>query len=583
MVQSGSLIEILRFRAHYQAERYAYIFLRDGESEGGSLDYAALDQRARIIAGWLQSWCSKGKRALLIYSDPLEFISAFFGCLYAGVLAVPTQPPTRSRTSRRISSITSDAQPVVILTTADLVPKLEQQCRQISELTNLPIQTTETIPAEFAADWRDPQIVPDELAFLQYTSGSTASPKGVMITHGNLMHNLAHIQAAWENTSECVNGTWLPAFHDMGLIEGILQPMYCGYPSVIMPSISFLQRPVRWLRMITKYKVTNSGGPNSAFDLCVQKIKPEQCESLDLSSWSFCYNGSEPVRKRTLEQFFQAFQPYGLRWESIHPGYGLAEATLLVSGGRRLHEPLFCTVRKESLSRNDFEPAQPGESGACTLVSSGPIHPDYFDVVIVDPETMKECDQGKIGEIWLKGPSVAKGYWDQPEKTSSTFHAYESESGRGPFLRTGDLGFIRDGELFVTGRLKDVIISAGRNHYPQDIELTAENAHSAIRSGCGAAFCVDDGTEERLVIVCEVDRINLRSFDFEGIVGAVRQAVAEEHEISVWEVYLIRTGSIPKTSSGKIQRQICKERLLAGELEILKGLSPSAGNPMNPV
>lgn len=569
----GSLVHLLRFRAEHQPDQRAYIFLQDGQIESGYFTYAELEQKARAVAGWLQFHCSKGDRALIASSHPLEFIAAFFGCLYAGVLAVPVQPPSRSRPANRLLSISVDAEPSVILSTNNLLQALETQCSQVPHLADVPVQTTEHISLEYGSAWVDPETKPDELAFLQYTSGSTATPKGVMVSHRNLLHNLAFIESAWENTPDCINGTWLPLFHDMGLIEGLLEPLYCGYPAYIMPPIAFLQRPVRWLQMITKYKVTNSGGPNAAFDLCVRQIKAEDLQTLNLASWSFCYNGSEPVRKQTLEFFYEKFAPCGLKWNAIHPGYGLAEATLLVSAGRRSSRPVFYTVDSDALANREILQADADETRARTVVSSGPVDSKHFDVAIVDPQTGQMCEPNKVGEIWLKSESVTNGYWRRPLESCETFQAYDAATGCGPYLRTGDLGFVREGLLFITGRLKDIIIIAGRNYYPQDIEFTVDRAHPAVRLNCGAAFSIEQDAQERLVTVNEIHRQYLAT-DPGKIADAIREAVAQEYEIGVWIVCLLKPGGIPKTSSGKIQRQFCKQKFLAGELQLLGKMDP---------
>jgi len=565
-----TFVDILRWRAAEQPDRRAYIFLADGETEGGYLTYGELDRQARAIAGWLQSHNAKGERALLLYPPGLDFIAAFFGCLYAGVIAVPTYPPQRNRPMPRIQSILADAKPIVALRTTEILADLEPRLAQTPELADLRRQATDKLSHELSDEWRDTGITGDQLAFLQYTSGSTAAPKGVMVSHGNLLANSAFINHLGESTAESVGGTWLPSFHDMGLIEGVLQPLYAGYPCYFMSPVAFLQRPIRWLQMITRYKVTHSGGPNFAFDLCARKITPEQRATLDLSSWYGCYNGAEPIRRQTIEQFFETFQSCGLSRQAIRPVYGLAESTLLVSGNQREDEAVFLNVNSAALEKNRVAPAAGEDPGARALVASGRVNENHVRVVIVNPETLRRCAPDEIGEIWLQGPSVTQGYWNRPEETAASFHAIIVDTNEGPFFRTGDLGFLRENNLFVTGRLKDLIIIAGRNHYPQDIELTAERSHPALQAGGGAAFSIDDDGVERLIVVHEVKREALRKLDMDEVVSAVRQAVAREHELRVAEVYLIKPGAMPKTSSGKIQRRLCRARLLAGELELVK-------------
>ena len=566
----SSLVELLRFRAHQQPDQRAYTFLGDGENESGYLTYRELDRRALAIGAWLQSIDAKG-RALMLYPPSLEFIATFFGCLYAGVVAVPAYPPRRNRPMPRILSIIADAQASIVLTTSEVMADIEQRLNHAPELSALRWQATDNLTDELALAWRDSQVSENTLAFIQYTSGSTSTPKGVMVSHGNLLHNSAYAKYIQKNDANSVGGTWLPSFHDMGLIEGVLQPLYSGYPCYLMPPITFLQRPIRWLQMISKYKITNSGGPNFAYDLCVQKITPEQHETLELSSWTIAYNGAEPIRQSTLEQFTRTFEPCGFHWQAFRPCYGLAESTLVVSCEHRSNDtPVFCKVKTTALEKNRIVLAHEYETNIRVLVASGRFHEDYTKVVIAHPETLRLCAPDEIGEIWLQGPCVTQGYWNRPEETQQIFRAHLADTGEGPFLRTGDLGFIMDGCLFITGRLKDMIIIAGRNHYPQDIELTAERSHPALRLGCSAAFSVDDDSIERLVLVCEVKREYCRKLNRNDVVGAIREAIVREHELRAHEIYLIMPETIPKTSSGKIQRRACKARLLAGELELVK-------------
>jgi len=336
-----------------------------------------------------------------------------------------------------------------------------------------------------------------------------------------------------------------------------------------MAPTAFFQRPIRWLQAISRYRGTTSGGPNFAYDLCIRKITPEQRASLDLSSWDVAFNGAEPVRAETLERFARLFAPCGFRREAFYPCYGLAEATLFATGGLKKAPPVLYTVQRAELERHRVVPASPGEAGAQTLVSNGRPWPGHR-VVIVDPESRERCAEGQVGEIWLAGPSIAQGYWQRPAETAATFGGYLATSGEGPFLCTGDLGFVQGGELYVTGRQKDLIIIKGINRYPQEIEQTVERSHGGLRPNAGAAFAVDVGNEERLVVVQEWEGHQRPD---EGVVqavaGAIREAVFAEHEIQVYAVVLIKQGSIPKTSSGKIQRQACRQAYLEGTLDIM--------------
>lgn len=445
----------------------------------------------------------------------------------------------------------------------------------------------------------------DTLAFLQYTSGSTGTPKGVMLTHSNLLHNSALIHRCFEHTPHSQGVIWLPPYHDMGLIGGILQPLYGGFPVTLMSPLVFLQRPFVWLQTISQTRATTSGVPNFAYDFCVRKITPEQRAILDLSSWEVAFCGAEPVRADTLDRFTVTFKSCGFRREAFYLCYGLAEATLMVSGGLKAALPTIYTVQGPALKRNRVVMASAEDADVWKLIGCGQSPPDQ-KVVIVDPESLIQCPPAQVGEIWISGPGVASGYWNRPEETKQTFGAYLADTGEGPFLRTGDLGFLKDGELFVTGRLKDLIIIGGRNHYPQDIERTVEQSHPSLRPGCCVAFSIDVEGEEQLVVAAEVERhyqptyrqpTNKRKdsveqnrlpdrngveigqsskledrllLDVDAVVRAIRQAVAEQHELQVYTVVLLKINSIPKTSSGKIQRQACRTEFLTNSLSMLE-------------
>jgi len=584
----STLVEVLRWRALRQPEQLAYAYLLDGEAEGGRLTYAELDREARTIAALLQTCCASGQRALLIYPTGLEFIAAFFGCLYAGVIAVPVPPPTaaqQQRTFPRLRAIANDARPSVALTTSSILSKVEALFTQAQELATMRWVATDKLTGGLAPQWQNPAVTSNSLALLQYTSGSTTVPRGVMVSHGNLLHNSANVNHAFELTPHSgVSVSWLPVFHDMGLTNGIVQPTYVGRPCFILPPQSFLQRPVRWLQAISRYHGTVSGGPNFAYELCARKITAEQCENLDLSSWYAAYNGAEPVRADTLKRFVTAFAKYGFRPSFLYPCYGLAEATLVVSGGPLKDEPTLYAAQAAALEQNRVAEASDQQQNVRTLVGCGRAMPGTR-IVIVHPESLTRCAPEAVGEIWVSGPTVSRGYWNRPEETERTLQAYLADGGEGPFLRTGDLGFLKDGQLFVTGRLKDLIIIGGRNLYPNDIELTVEQSHPAIRSGCCAAFSVDVAHEERLIVAAEVERryrpadSHDRSrpphsaprllLDVGAMVRAIRRAVAEEHDVRVHAAVLLRAGSLPKTPSGKVQRNACQVSFLNGTLASL--------------
>jgi 8-amino-7-oxononanoate synthase len=563
----SNLVDLLRHRSAHLGHERAFIYLVDGEAEEVQLSYRELDRQARAIGGRLQSLGLTGERALLLYPAGLEFIAAFFGCLYAGVVAVPAYPPRRNRTMERIESIAADAQAKIALTTTEVLGRVQGVLDQSPNLKNMTWLASDQIEKGQEAIWREPDVHGDTLAFLQYTSGSTGKPKGVMLNHANLMHNSALIAYAFENTRSGVGVFWLPMYHDMGLIGGILQPLYLGCPNVLMSHVAFVQKPFRWLQAISKHKGTISGGPNFAYDHCVRKVTPEQRETLDLSNWALAFSGAEPVREDTIESFTRMFEPCGFRRESFYPCYGLAEATLIVSGGFRSAAPVIRHFDTKALENNQVVDALADEEGARSLVGCGGNLLDE-EIVIANPDTMTRCAADEVGEIWVNGPSVAQGYWKRPDESEHTFRAHLKDSGRGPYLRTGDLGFMQDGELFVTGRIKDLIIVRGVNHYPQDIEATAERSHEQLRPGAGAAFAIEVAGRERLVVVAEVERGRHRSKEsFEPIFEAIRRNVSAEHELSVDAIALIKAGSIPKTSSGKIQRHASRNDFLAGSLQ----------------
>jgi acyl-CoA synthetase (AMP-forming)/AMP-acid ligase II/acyl carrier protein len=565
----STVVDLLRDRAQDEPDRVAYTFLRDGENESASLTYRELDLQAMAIAAQLQILGTAGERALLLYPPGLEFIAAFFGCLYAGVVAVPAYPPRRERNLPVLQAIAIDAQATAILSTKSLLTDLERRFGQNLDLPAMRWLATNTLPSYSADVWQDPLVNGDTLAFLQYTSGSTGTPKGVMVSHGNILRNSECIKLAFELTTESVSVTWLPGFHDMGLIDGIIQPLYAGFPGISIPPTSFLQQPIRWLQAISRYRATHCGGPNSGYELCIDKITARQLKNLDLSSWRSAYSGAEPVRRETLEKFLAKFHACGFQSRFFYPCYGMAESTLMISGGQVDREPTYLTVQSDVLEqKQQVVEAMPNARMVRQLVGCGQAWLDT-KIVIVDPEFQTQCPQDQIGEIWVSGSSVALGYWQQVQETRQTFQATLAETGKGPFLRTGDLGFLRNGELFVTGRIKDVIIIWGRNHYPQDIEYSVQQSHPALRPSCGAAFSIEVNNEEQLVIAQEVERSYLRKLNISEVVRAIRQAVSEQHELQVYAVLLLKTASIPKTSSGKIQRQACKSLFLNGDLEII--------------
>ncbi|MEH2172819.1 SDR family NAD(P)-dependent oxidoreductase [Nostoc sp.] len=572
--KSSTLVDLLRYRADDRPNQTAYTFLVDGEAEEVSITYEELDIKARAIAqvlichfaDKLKSLVDTRERVLLLYPPGWEFIAAFFGCLYAGVIAIPAYPPRRNQHLTRLKAIIQDAQVSLALTTTSIAANWESYQAELKPL-NLHYLVTDNISNNLADDWVPPQIKSESLAFLQYTSGSTGLPKGVMVSHGNLLYNEEMIKRATQHTEKSIILGWLPLYHDLGLIGNVLQPLYIGVPGILMSPVAFLEKPVRWLLAISRYKATTSGAPNFAYDLCVNKITPQQRENLDLSSWEVAFNGAEPIRAETLDRFGQTFAPYGFRPEAFYPCYGMAETTLLVSGGLKNAAPLVVTIDTTELAKNTVKITNEAEK-AKKIVSCGQSWLEE-KIAIANPETLTLCPPGTVGEIWVAGQNVAGGYWDRPEETAKIFHAYTADTNEGPFLRTGDLGFLQDGELFVTGRIKDIIIILGRNHYPQDIEQTVEQSHPALRPTCGATFTVEINSEEQLVIVQEIERTYLRKLDQNEVIGAIRQAVSEQHDLQVHAVLLLKTGSILKTSSGKIQRSACRLAFLNHSLDVV--------------
>jgi len=568
-----TLVDLLRWRAQQQPHKVAYTFLTDGDHEEVNITYAELDRQAQALAVRLQHMVQPGERAILLYPPGLAFITGFFGCLYAGVIAVPAYPPHSKRPMPRLDAIVRNAQPKVALTTQAVWPKVHAQFTERTDLTEEFILPTDTLAVEQMELWQPPTLGSDSLAFLQYTSGSTGNAKGVMITHGNVFHNEQMIATAFENDEQSIGVGWLPLFHDMGLIGHVLQPLYVGIPVILMSPLAFLQRPIRWLRTISHYRATGSSAPNFGYDLCIQAIKPEQCVDLDLSSWRVAVTGAEPVRAETVQRFCERFGPYGFRPEAFYPCYGLAESTVFVSGGLSTDPPILLEVDKAALEKGQVVPVAEGQPDGQTLVGCGQSWADQ-QVVIVHPDKLTRCAENEVGEIWVCGPSVALGYWQQPEATQQTFGGYLADSGAGPFLRTGDLGFLQGKELFVTGRIKDLIIIRGRNHYPQDIEQTVEKSHPALQHSAGAAFSVELDGEERLVIVQEVKRTHIRNLPLDEVLGNIRQAVTQEHQVPIHTMLLLEPGTIPKTSSGKIQRRACRDEFLTNKLAAINNEPP---------
>ncbi|HRC57727.1 MAG TPA: fatty acyl-AMP ligase, partial [Kofleriaceae bacterium] len=570
-----SLVSLLEARAGSDAE-LGYGFLDDADDAAPTsrLTFAELDQRARRIAGLLRETCAPGQRALLLFPPGPDYVAAFFGCLYARVVAVPAYPPDPSRLARtlpRLSAIVSDASPAVALTTRTIVSLAAGLAALDPALAALRWMAVDDEAAATAAPWRDPQVDETTVAFLQYTSGSTGDPKGVVLSHGNLLHNQVLIQRAFGHDRSSRVVGWLPLYHDMGLIGNLLQPLYVGIPCTLMSPLAFLRAPLRWLRAITRFAATSSGGPNFAYELCARKATESDLRELDLSSWRVAFNGAEPVRADTMRRFADRFAPCGFSPRAFHPCYGLAESSLIVSGGRLDAEPLELTVDARALELGQLQAVAPG-LGAHTLVASGqPL--EARSVRIVEPSTRREVPDGQVGAIWVQSASVAAGYWGRDALSREVFGA-QLASGEGPFLDTGDLGFVDGGCLFVTGRVKDLIIVRGRNLYPQDLERLAEAASDRLRPGCAAAFAERGELGEEIVLVAEVERGFIAS-EGEAVAAAVRRALSEQLEVTLHQLVLISAGALSKTSSGKVQRRATRQAWRAGELPVVWRSAPA--------
>jgi 8-amino-7-oxononanoate synthase len=580
--QDRTLVDVLLEHGQAQPHKLAYRFLTTGETDGPTetRTYGALLRRVLSLAVRLRREGLSGERALLLYPGGLEYVEGFLACLAAGVVAVPAYPPDPGRLQRtlpRLQAVASDADVKAVLTTGAIKDLMSQFGEHDPHLATRTSVATDEVDESLAPEWQRPNLDGESIAFLQYTSGSTALPKGVIVTHGNLMHNERQIQIGFDMKPTSIVVGWLPLFHDMGLIGNVLQILYNGSTVTLMSPIDFLQRPLRWLRAMSHFKADTSGGPNFAFDLCVRKAKAEEIASLDLSSWRIAFTGSEPVRAETVERFARTFAPCGFEMDSFSPCYGLAEATLFVTGGRTRAGPVVRSMSRHALAEGRVRAAEAAEDGV-RLTGCG--HP-WLDqeVAIVAPDTNRRVAAGVVGEIWVRGANVARGYWNRPEATAQTFRACIADTGEEPFLRTGDLGYLSDDELFVTGRLKDLIIVRGRNHYPQDIEQTVERSHAALRPGNSIAFSIETGGHEKLVIAAEVDERS-GPIDFEEVIGAICAAVNAEHQLQVHAAALLPPRAIPKTSSGKLQRRACRSAFEEGTLGAL-AVRTFDGMPMN--
>jgi acyl-CoA synthetase (AMP-forming)/AMP-acid ligase II len=558
--------EVLSRRAAESPRATAFEYLTDGEQASERVSYSELDDAAGRVAATLRQQVGAGATAVLLFPPGLDFLRAFFGCLYARVVPVPTYPPLAFNTAQslpRLAAVVRDARPRAVLTTRAVSAALVDGILQHLE-PGYPLRRIDVEDALRQADrYVDPDVGGDTVALLQYTSGSTSSPRGVVVTHANLIANERAMKIGMQHPDPTVCVSWLPVYHDAGLIGMVLYSLFVGMPCVLMSPLHFIQRPVRWLRAMSRYGASYSGAPNFAYDLCLRKVSAEERAILDLSHWQVGFNGAEPVRANTIRRFAETFAASGLRPDCLRPSYGLAEGTLMVSGGAG--GPFTKTVSRSAYEQG-FVEAPRGEGDARVLVSSGRPMGDV-KVAIVDVESCAPCAPARVGEIWVAGASVSSGYWGRPAETKATFGFRLDGHSDGPFLRTGDLGFVDEGLLYVAGRLKDVVVVRGRKLHPQDIEEAIEAQVPGIRPDSTIAFGIDDADQEAIVVVTSAAASPTP--DIQGIIRRIRKVVVEEQQETPGAIVLIRSGTLPKTSSGKRARQACRRAFLNGQLKVV--------------
>jgi acyl-CoA synthetase (AMP-forming)/AMP-acid ligase II len=564
----SSLVALLAKRAETQPDARAYIFLSDRGAEETVLTFRELHDAARALAVRLAEVTRPGDRAMLVFPPGLEFVVAFFGCLIARVIAVPMMMPRRQSARDSSAAIMANCEPAIALTSSAFAIRGDLQERFSREGLQWLAVDLDTAPTQAAADLRLPAR--EDIAFLQYTSGSTSEPKGVAVSHGNLLANLEMIRISLGNTERSTYVNWVPLYHDMGLILNTLEALYVGALCVLMAPNAFTQRPLNWLRAISDYRAEVACCPNFGYDLCVSRYRAEQMQGVDLSSWKIALNGAEPVHAETIEQFIKTFADHGFDPRATFPAYGMAEATLLISGGSRSAGHVTRDVSRSALQAHRVETSSDAADSQ-TLVGCGRAL-EGERIAIVDPDTRARLPVDQVGEVWVNGANVAGAYWKNPDATKTGLHArIASDDDSASWLRTGDLGFLDSaGELFITGRIKDLIIVRGINHYPQDIERTVQAAHAALRANCGAAFSVsDEHDDEALVVVQEVERTERNRIDGAEMKGLIREHVTDQHELFARHIVLIRPGTLPKTTSGKIQRSLARRLWSDGQFEDL--------------
>lgn len=568
-----------RARQH-SAERPAercLSFLDDDLDVTASLTYRELDDRARSVAAALVERGLVGAPVVLSFPPGLEFVTAFTGCLYAGAVAVPATLPRSHRSAARLAAILGDSDTRCVLTTSEHHGNMERDVSVAAERVDV-VATDELEPVG-SGIWL-PRPEPDQLAFLQYTSGSTRSPRGVMVRHGHLAANLDSLREVLGFDRSSVEVSWLPVFHDMGLIAGVLLPLWLGFPSYLMAPSAFVRNPLSWIQAIARYRGTHGGAPNFAYQACVDAAPAVDLSGLDLTCWRVAWNGAEPIRHDTLDRFRARFKPNGLRAETVCGAYGLAESTLLVSGSSGSEPGSAMTVDEAELQIGQVRLRTDDTEGAKRLAGSG--RPGTgIDVRIVRPDVRRLAEPDAIGEIWVRSASVAQGYWQHHDETEKTFGAHLA-TGEGPYLRTGDLGFVHDRELFVIGRCKDVIVIRGVNYYPHDVEYTVERSHPALQPDAGAVIGIERAGHVDLVALHEIRGDCPQPILGDQVVDAIRRHVGREHHLALARVVLLRPGGLPKTSSGKVQRAKCREELGGSGLPVLHEWE-SAGAKFSPI
>lgn len=564
-----TLVEMIGHWAKETPDATAYRFLWDLGDSVSDVTYAQMDRESRARAVSLLARAAPGDRAVLVFSREESFVKAFFGCVYAGIVPVPAPPPIPGRSLVRFFTLFADCEPSLVLADSRILAQARGMEGSARWLSRVPWIDADAELRGVHEDWEAPPTTGASTAYLQYTSGSTTAPKGVIIGHGALLEDSAAVGRCFGFEGRTVRMVaWLPLYHDMGLIGHVINPAYFGAMSILMPTFDFLQRPFSWLKAISDHEATFSVAPNFAFDLCVARVSKEQKGELDLSAWNWAANGSEPVRVATMERFAAAFAGCGFEPGMFFPCYGLAEG-LFISTGPKGGPPISCRASRAHFEENRIVEVGEEAEGAVVFASCGPVRDDC-EVRIVDPISLEVLGENEVGEIWMTGAGVTDGYWNKPEETEEIFRARPSGSDE-PHLRTGDLGFLKDGNLYICGRTKDLIIINGKNFHPQDLELTVSGAHPALRPGSCAAFSVEEGDRERLVVVCEIRNSVIAGLDGDEVVGAIREVVSREHGVALHDGVLIEPGSLPKTTSGKIMRSACRRMYLAGELDGLKG------------